>query len=86
MAEGWFELTVSARGEPSDPLVGPVSFYPHPDVAEPTQVEAEAGVASMTMRCGGAFTIGAVTDGGTITLELDLSTPESGLPEVFRER
>jgi hypothetical protein len=66
-------LTVQST-DPERPLTGAVQFYLHPTFANRKPiVPVEAGKASLTLLCWGAFTVGALADEGKTRLELDLS-------------
>jgi hypothetical protein len=85
---GWFRIDL--RVEPKAPRVldHPVEFYLHEsfDQADRIQVvQPAAGVARLTVLAWGAFTVGAVTDGGKTRLELDLSH-DPRHPAPFRKR
>jgi pYEATS domain-containing protein involved in immunity len=78
-------LTVSST-TPTKPLSGKVTFHLHPTFGQPV-VEREVvnGVASLVLVAYGAFTVGAVSDGGQTRLELDLAqNPDA--TEDFRSR
>lgn len=82
----WFQVTLTVTKLPGSSDFGEVEFHLHPSFS-PNVVRATAieGKAELTLHAWGAFTVGAVTDEGSTTLELDLSTlPEA--PPVFRER
>lgn len=71
----WTAVSLSVRStDPTRPLVGAVQFYLHPSFgnAKPV-VQASDGEASFTLLSWGAFTVGALSDGGKVRLELDLS-------------
>lgn len=73
----WF--LVSLKVEPSrtrgKALTGQVTFYLHPTFTpDRVTVEVENGKAEYEVYSYGAFTVGAVADGGKTKLELDLST------------
>lgn len=69
-----------------NPLTSPVKFFLH-DTFNPDTicVVPRQGVAQLDLRAVGAFTVGAITDGGNTSLELDLEFLE-GAPEKFRAR
>ena len=71
---------------PTNPLTSPVKFFLH-DTFNPDTicVVPRQGVAQLDLRAVGAFTVGAITDGGNTSLELDLEFLE-GAPEKFRAR
>lgn len=77
-------LEVSRVNQSSPPLEGVVVFYLHntfsPSVRE---VRVSDGVARLALMSYGAFTVGAVADGGATLLELDLSQ-DTRFPENFR--
>jgi hypothetical protein len=84
---GWFRIDL--RVEPKlQPLDHPVTFYLHEsfDPADQVQVvNPTSGVARLTVLAWGAFTVGALTDGGNTRLELDLSQ-DPRFPALFRKR
>lgn len=77
------ESTDSAR-----PLRDPVKFFLH-DSFKPNDtlvvLPDAGGQAVLSLIVWGAFTVGAITDGGKTLLELDLEFLE-GAPEKFRSR
>jgi hypothetical protein len=80
-----FRLTVaSLKGK--RPLTGSVIFYLHPTF-KPTKIKVVVmnGVAEYENYAYGAFTVGAVTDGGKTKLELNLGDLP-GAPQEFKER
>lgn len=86
IANSWYsiDLEVSATGEP--PLAGDVVFHLHPSFPDAVcRVPVVDGQAILRVHCWGAFTVGAETDGGRTTLELDLASDPS-LPAAFRAR
>jgi hypothetical protein len=68
------------------PLSGPVVFHLH-DTFRPSvrTVEPVGGIARLDLIAWGAFTVGAVADGGATRLELDLADLAEA-PEPFRAR
>lgn len=85
----WFSLTlvVESTQQVTNPLTGSVTFYLHPSFVNnrPTVNVGPNGRAELHLTAWGAFTVGAVADGGHSLLELDLSRlPEA--PEQFRSR
>jgi hypothetical protein len=86
LGDGWYDvrLTVSAL-RASPPLDGKVTFYLHPTFPNPEMSAMSVeGKASINVTAWGAFTVGAVADGGETLLELDLAR-EKDLPKQFRE-
>ncbi|HEY0022198.1 MAG TPA: SIR2 family protein [Longimicrobium sp.] len=82
-----FDLIVEAESKDGKPLEGEVTFHLH-QTFHPSvwPVPVEDGRAVLRVdEAYGAFTVGAQTDGGATTLELDLAHEES-LPQWFRER
>ena len=74
----WVEITVKST-DPERPLTGTVVFYLHPTYAPPTfDVSAINGEATLKLQAWGAFTLGAVVDGGSTRLELDWTTVAGG--------
>lgn len=86
---GLFRVRLSVRStDPRRrPLEGSVQFFLHPTfrVQTPVVTVSPSGVAELTLVAWGAFTVGAVTDGGSTRLELDLAELP-GAPREFRER
>ena len=82
----FFRLDVWVKSlDPAKPLVGQVDFYVHDTFSRTVySVMAGEGRAAYDFYVYGAFTIGAVCDGGNTLLELDLSTLP-GAPKKFRE-
>lgn len=80
-----FTLTVEST-DTNDPLTGEVIFYLH-DSFTPSVVTVEVteGKAVFEKWAYGAFTTGAVCDGGKTLLELDLAE-EKSFPKEFREK
>jgi hypothetical protein len=75
-------LSVRSTEGSAAPLTGYVQFYLHPTFgnARPV-VKVIDGVATLTVESYGAFTVGALADGGDTKLELDLSRhPEAEEP------
>lgn len=86
LSEDYFEVTLDVRSDGTRPLTDTVEFHLHPTFAKYIYtVPVSDGRASLKVLCWGAFTAGAVADGGETTLELDLAENES-FPETFRER
>ncbi len=81
-SQDWEVATVTLRVRSTDsekPLTGSVQFFLHPSFGQsrPT-VPIVAGEARLSLLSYGAFTAGALADGGATKLELDLSE----LPDV----
>lgn len=73
-------LTVKSTDPKKYPLKGVVVFHLHPTFVNATPVIIVLnGVAELKTKAWGAFTVGAVADGGASKLELDLK----GLPGTF---
>jgi len=85
VGDGWYDLTLTVKTQRgSKPLEGPVKFYLHPTFPRPEMTAtATDGSASISVTTWGAFTVGAVADGGDTLLELDLAQVKQ-LPEEFR--
>lgn len=85
----WCQVSVKVTSLPgAPPLVGKVDFYLH-DTFRPDHyaVQAINGEASLVLRAWGAFTIGAIADGGKTMLELDLAkSPNVIAPAEWRGR
>jgi hypothetical protein len=79
-------MTVEAEEGAAQPLEGEVQFHLHPTFRDPAPtVPVENGRAVLEVLAYGAFTVGAVCDGGRTQLELDLAElPDA--PAVFRNR
>jgi hypothetical protein len=78
-------LRVTSVGKP---LSGKVAFYLHDDF-EPDRyiIPVTSGEATLKLRAGGAFTVGAIADDGETLLELDLATsPNVSGPADWRAR
>jgi len=88
MPGDWVAIRLSVHStDASNPLSGTVQFYLHDTFPNPTPTVPVGpdGSATLTIVAWGAFTVGALADGGKIKLELDLSAhPEA--PEPFRSR
>ncbi len=72
--------------DPAKPLTAPVRFFLH-NTFNPDKVVVvpKQGRAELSLCVWGAFTVGAITDGGQTKLELDLAKLP-GAPAKFRER
>lgn len=81
------ELTVFSILPEQDPLQGVVQFYLHPTFKNdrPIIKVGANGIAELRVTAWGAFTVGAVADGGRTKLELDLAELEEA-PAEFRNR
>lgn len=80
-----FELVVEPVDENAPPLEGEVVFHLHQTFIPPTHmVKIKNGKARLDVEAYGAFTAGAVADGGNTVLELDISQDEN-FPRWFRE-
>ncbi|HEU0300211.1 MAG TPA: pYEATS domain-containing protein [Longimicrobium sp.] len=80
-------LEVASTRPTTHPLTGVVQFFLHPTFtnSEPIVHVGPGGVAELNLKAWGAFTVGALTDGGNTRLELDLAGLETAPPE-FRAR
>ena len=66
-------LTVEST-DPARPLSGAVQFFLHPTFTNSQPVvPVDGGIATLTLVSWGAFTVGALADGGDTKLELDLA-------------
>ncbi|MFZ4779343.1 MAG: pYEATS domain-containing protein [Terrimicrobiaceae bacterium] len=83
----WFLVRLVVEStDPSNPLSGDVRFFIHDSFPNNRPViPAIGGKAELRLRAWGAFTVGALADGGKTRLELDLSTDLS-FPALFRSR
>lgn len=81
----WFEINLEIRADPK-PATEAI-FFLHNTFEQPTPTVGfdSSGVARLTIKGYGAFTVGALCDDGTTELELDLSQLESA-PKTFRAR
>ena len=81
-------VTLTVRStDPRNKLTGDVQFYLHDTFPNPTPVVPVGpnGTATLNLTSWGAFTVGALADGGKTKLELDLADlPDA--PEPFRSR
>jgi hypothetical protein len=69
----------------ANPLEGEVIFHLHPSFSDDVvRVPVRKGQAVLEQWAYGAFTVGAIADGGETRLELNLAT-ESHLPDWFRQ-
>jgi hypothetical protein len=86
ISEDWFRVKAVVRAT-DVPLSGEVKFYLHkPTFPNPVRtVMASKDKADYEFSAWGAFTLGATTDDGRTTLELDLATL-TGAPPVFTSR
>lgn len=81
----WFEIVMKVTSDSGAPLEGRVEFHLHDTFPRPVvNVPVVQGIASTKVGAYGAFTVGAVVDGGATLLELDLSQNPS-YPKTFRE-
>jgi hypothetical protein len=82
----WFQIFLNvAPTEGGPPIEGDVKFYLHDTFDQPViVVPAEDGEAELDVLAVGAFTVGAIADGGGTKLELDLSQVKDA-PKKFRE-
>lgn len=84
-------FSVSLRVEslvPKVPLSGPVKFFLHSTYSPDNAVivpQLGSPVCLLELIAWGAFTVGAMADGGKTLLELDLASLDSA-PKKFRER
>jgi hypothetical protein len=82
---GWYDVVLEVRTLPrSPPLRGAVVFHLHETFPTPRRtVRVKSDVAHLELEAYGAFTVGAVADGGRTHLELDLAElPDA--PAAFR--
>jgi hypothetical protein len=80
-------LTVSSMNAAKFPLQGVIQFFLHPTFKNerPVIPVGPNGVAELILTAWGAFTVGALADGGETKLELDLSELTDA-PADFRNR
>jgi len=83
----WFLVHLTVTGHPGgDPLTTPVYFFLHDTFpVDRMVIQPENGRAELRLRAWGAFTVGAITDGGKTLLELDLAENKE-FPALFRSR
>lgn len=82
----WCRLRFVVDATGDKPLTGTVEFRLHPTFPNPVVTRPVLeGRAILEVSVWGAFTLGAICDGGETTLELDISQDPS-LPKTFRER
>ena len=87
LGAGLYRVTLTVTSMvPAKPLQGEVVFVLHPTFREHiVRRLVENGIAQLAVISYGAFTVGAIADGGETKLELDLANhPEA--PEDFRSR
>lgn len=85
ISDDWFSVTLTLESAGGEPLTGPVEFHLHPTFEPAVQtIEATSGRASLQLAAWGAFTVGVRADGGSTSLELDLSEVQA--PRRFLER
>ena len=86
-ANGWYSLTLKVSSIPrAQPLEGEVQFYLHDTFPNDRPVVKVVNhEAVLHLKAWGAFTVGAVSDGGSCELELDLAELQSA-PIEFRSR
>jgi hypothetical protein len=77
------QLRVRSTNPGRDPLRGSVQFFLHPTFGNDRPVVAvgPGGVAELTLTAWGSFTVGALADDGTTTLELDLAELPDAPPD-----
>lgn len=80
------ELWVESTDPVGHPLEGEVEFHLHPSFGEwkSYRVAAKHGRAKDRITSWGAFTVGAVADGGQTKLELDLMDVEGGTTKFYQ--
>jgi hypothetical protein len=81
------QLRVCSTQPARHPLQGSVQFFLHNTFVNdrPVISVSPGGVAELTLTAWGAFTVGAIADGGRTRLELDLGELETAPPQ-FRSR
>jgi len=86
LSDDYFEVTLTVVSTSDTPLAGIVEFNLHPSFTPSVcSVPVADGRAVLTLTCWGAFTVGAVADGGRTMLELDLAA-DTTFPETFTAR
>lgn len=81
---GWFDVALRVSPTNGRPLTGTVKFWLHQTFgSRPFTSVVRNGIARLTVAAYGAFTVGAIADGGKTPLELNLAELESA-PEKFR--
>jgi len=84
----WVSIRLSVKSTDAEkfPLTGNVQFYIHPSFGNyELTVPVLGGEATLNISAWGAFTVGALADGGKTKLELDLSQ-QPDAPEPFKSR
>ncbi len=77
-------LRVESTDPASFPLTDIVTFHLHPTFAKPEiEVKPIDNVAEINVIAYGAFTVGAVTDGGNTELEFDIAKLGEGSGDLF---
>lgn len=87
-APGWFRihLWVESTDPAAKPLAGQVRFFIHDKLKNSMPfIQAVEGRAELRLKAWGAFTVGALADGGATSLELDLAS-DASFPAAFRDR
>ncbi len=83
--KGFYEVKIWVETTDGSTLAGDVIFYLHDSFVEPVRVvkEIRDNKATVSVVAYGAFTVGAVCDGGRTLLEYDLAL-NPNFPEPFR--
>ena len=82
------EVVLTVRSTDSArPLTGAVTFVLHPTFGrwKKYDVDVKRGIAQDTITSWGVFTVGAVTDDGETSLELDLRTVPGGTRKFYAQ-
>lgn len=71
--------------DPAKPLTGDVTFHLHPTFGRWARyvVPSKGGIAGDSITSWGVFTVGAVADGGSTKLELNLANVDGGTPKFY---
>ena len=80
----YIQLIVRSLDERARPLTGVVDFYLHPTFPySERRIAVRDGQAVLNLRAYGAFTVGAVADGGVTPLELNLASTKGGTKSFY---
>ncbi len=80
-------IELRSKDQEKNPLTGFAQFFLHDTFQNPEPIVAVGpdGVARLSVKAWGAFTVGAVADEGRTRLELDLATLDDA-PPLFKSR
>jgi hypothetical protein len=84
-SKSWFEVTIVVRADPAT-SEGVYLFLHNTFPSSTNRLSFDAsGAATLKLDCFGAFTVGALMDGGETELEIDLADAP-GANALFRSR